>query len=77
MKTKTYFVVFFKCLLNFRADTLQLELNKVSISNFVKFQLQRMSFKIERAFEKTTKKFHKNQAKKGNNQATKKDHKSM
>ena len=52
---KHFFVVFFKGLLNFRADALQSELNKVSLSNFVKFQLQTMSFKIGPAFEKTTK----------------------
>ena len=46
---------FFKCLLNLRAHALQLELNKVNISNFVKFQQQSISFKIKRAFEKTTK----------------------
>ena len=73
MKTKTYFVVFFKCLHNFGAHALQLELNKSNISNFNKFQLQSMSSIIERAFEKNFKKFHQNQAKK----ATKKDHKSM
>ena len=53
MKIKTWFVRFFKCSLNFRAHALQLELSKVSISNFVKFELQSMSSKIERAFEKT------------------------
>ena len=37
MKTKTFFVLFFKCSLNFRAHALQSELNKVSISNFGKF----------------------------------------
>ena len=52
MKIKQYFV---KCLLNFRAHALQSKLNIVSISNFVKFRLQSMSFKIERAFEKRTK----------------------
>ena len=57
---KTYFFGFFKCSLNFRAHALQMELNKVSILNFVKFWLQSMSFKIERAFEKTTKIFHQN-----------------
>ena len=31
------------------------ELDEVSISNFVKFELQRISSKIERAFEKRTK----------------------
>ena len=46
---------FFKCSLNFRAHVLQSELTKVSISNFVTFQLQRISSKIERAFEKNTK----------------------
>ena len=42
----------FKCLLNFRAHALQSELNKVSISNFVKFRLQSLSLKDERASEK-------------------------
>ena len=50
MKTKT----FFKCSLNFRAHAPQLELNKVSILDFVKFQLQSMSLKVEQAFEKST-----------------------
>ena len=62
MKTKTWFLCFFKCLLHFRADALQSELNKVSISNFVKFRLQRMNSKIERAFEKTNQNFHQNRA---------------
>ena len=52
---KNIFCCFFKCSLNFRAHALQLELNKVSGSNFVKFRLQNMSSKIEQAFEKTTK----------------------
>ena len=45
------YCTFFKCLLNFRAHALQLGLNKVSISNFVKFWLQSMSSIIRRAFE--------------------------
>ena len=49
------FCCFFKCSLNFIAHALQSELNKVSISNFVKFRLQIMSSKIERAFEKNNK----------------------
>ena len=49
------FCCFFKCSLNFRAHALQLELNKVGYTNFVKFRLQSMSSKIERAFEKRTK----------------------
>ena len=52
MKTKNIFCPFFKYSLNFRANALQSELNKVSISNFVKFRMQSMSSKIERAFEK-------------------------
>ena len=55
MKTKTYFCCFFKGLLDLRAHALQSEINKVSISNLVKFRLQSMSSKIEPAFEKTTK----------------------
>ena len=55
MKIKNIFCLFFKCSLNFRAHALQSELNKVSISNFVKFRLQSMSSKMEQAFEKMTK----------------------
>ena len=50
-----FFLPFFKCLLNFRAHALQLELNKVGYNNFFKFGLQSMSSKIERALEKRTK----------------------
>ena len=49
------FCNFFKCLPNFKAYALQLELNKVEYTNFAKFQLQSMSSKIEGAFEKTNK----------------------
>ena len=45
---------FFKCSLIIRAPALQSE---VSISNFVKFELQSMSLKIEQAFKKTNKIF--------------------
>ena len=38
IKTKKNFCPFFKCSLNFRAHALQSELNKVSISNFVKLR---------------------------------------
>ena len=48
MKTNI-FLSFFQML------ALQSELNKVSISNFVKFKLQSMSSKTEQAFEKRTK----------------------
>ena len=43
---------YFQMLAQFRAHTLQSELNKVSKSNFLKLQLQRMSSKIERVFKK-------------------------
>ena len=49
---KKHILLFFKGSLNFRANTLQSEPNKVSITNFVKFQLQSMSSKIEQAIEK-------------------------
>ena len=51
------FCHFFKCLLNFRAHNLQLKLNKVGYTKFVKFWLQRMSSKMERAFENDKKCF--------------------
>ena len=43
------------CSLNFIAHALQLELNKIGYTNFVKFRLQSISSKIERAFKKMTK----------------------
>ena len=49
------FCHFFKCLLNLKAHVLQSEINKVSTSNVVKFQLQCISSQIEWAFEKITK----------------------
>ena len=56
--------VFFKYSLNFRAHALQWEFSKVSISNFVTFQLQSISSRIERAFEITNIIFHQNRVKK-------------
>ena len=55
MKTKTFFCLF-QMLAQFQSSCSAMKkLNKFSISNFVKFQLQIMSSKIERAFEKMTK----------------------
>ena len=54
-ENKDIFGHFFKCSFNFRAHALQSEPYKVSVSNFVKFQLQSMSYKIGRALEKMTK----------------------
>ena len=52
MKTKKkHTLSFFKCLLNFRAHSLQSELNKVSISKLVKLRLQSMNSKIKQPFE--------------------------
>ena len=53
MKIKTWFVRFFKCSFVLRVGALIFELNKVSISNFVKFEFLGMTWKIERVFEKT------------------------
>ena len=55
MKTKTFFSLCFQILTQFKALALQSELNKVRISNFVKFQLQSLGSKIEQAFDKMTK----------------------
>ena len=55
MKTKNIFCRSFKCLLNIRVHALQSELEKLSISNLVKFLLRSMSSKIERACEEMTK----------------------
>ena len=52
---KKHILLFFQMLPQFRAHALQSELNKVSISKFVKFLLQSMISKNKRAFEKTTK----------------------
>ena len=52
--------IFFQML----AHALQSKLNKVSISNFVKFRLLSMSSKMRQAFEKKKKKIHINMAKK-------------
>ena len=53
MKIKTWFVRFFKCSFVLRVGALIFELDKVSMSNFVKFEFRSMTLKIERVFEKT------------------------
>ena len=55
MKTKTWFVRFFKCSFVLRVGAVIFELNKVSMSNFVKFEFRSMTLKIEGVFEKTNK----------------------
>ena len=53
MKIKTCFVCFFKCSFVLRVGAVIFELDKDSMSNFVKFEFQSMALKIERVFEKT------------------------
>ena len=53
MKIKTWFVRFFKCSLVLRVGAVIFELDKVSMSNFVKFEFLGMTLKIEIVFEKT------------------------
>ena len=53
MKIKTWFVRFFKCSFVLRVGAVIFELDKVSMSNFVKFEFLGMTLKIERVFEKS------------------------
>ena len=53
MKIKTWFVRFFKCSFVLRVGAVIFELDKVSMSNFVKFKFLGMALEIERVFEKT------------------------
>ena len=52
MKIKTWFVPFLKCSFVLRVGAVIFELDKVSMSNFVKFKFMSMTLKIEREFEK-------------------------
>ena len=74
MKTKTWFVYFFKCSFVLKVCAVIFELDKVSMSNFVKFEILSMTLKIERVFEKTNKICSKKLAKRTLNLVTKKDH---
>jgi hypothetical protein len=56
MKIKTWFVCFFKCSFVLRVGAVIFELDKVTMSNFVKFEYMSMTLKIERVFEKTREK---------------------
>ena len=52
MKIKKHCLfIFFKCSFIKRVGYVIFELDKVNISNFVKFQFQRMTLKIERVFK--------------------------
>ena len=53
MKIKTWFVRFFKCSFVLRVGAVIFELNKLSMSNMVKFEFLGMTLTIEGIFEKT------------------------
>ena len=53
MKIKTWFVHFYKCSFVLRVGAVIFVLDKVSMSNFVKFESLSMTLDIERVFEKT------------------------
>ena len=55
MKIKAWFVRFFKCSFVLRVGAVIFELDKVSMSNFVKFEFRSMTLKIEKVFQKQTK----------------------
>ena len=55
MKIKIWFVRFFKCSFVLRVSAVIFELDKVILSNFVKFKILSMILKTERVFEKTNK----------------------
>ena len=55
MKIKTWFIRFFKCSFVLRVGAVIFELDKVSMSNFVKFEFWSMTLNIEGVFEKTNK----------------------
>ena len=74
MKIKTWFVCFFKCSFVLRVGAVIFELDKVSMSNFVKFEFRSMTLKIERVFEKTNIILIQKLAKMAMNLVSKKDH---
>ena len=74
MKIKTWFVCFFKCSFVLRVGAVIFELNKVSKSNFVKFEFLGMTLKTERVFEKTNIIFSQKLVKWAMNLVRKKDH---
>ena len=53
MRTKTWYVCFFKDSLNKRAGTPTLELDEGNVSTFAKFEYELSSSKTEQVFEKT------------------------
>ena len=74
MKIKTWFARFFKCSFVLRVGAVIFELDKVSMSNFVKFEFLGMTLKIERVFEKTNIILSQKLVKWARNLVSKKDH---
>ena len=74
MKIKTWFVLFFKCSFVLRVGAVIFELDKVSMSNWVKFEFLGMTLTIERVFEKTNIILSQKLAKWAMNLVRKKDH---
>ena len=74
MKIKTWFVCFFKCSFVLRVGAVIFELDKVSMSNSVKFEFLSMTLEIERVFEKTNKILSQKLAKMVMNFISQKDH---
>ena len=66
--------VFFKCSFVLRVGAVIFELNKVRMSNFVKFEFWSRTMKIKRVFEKTNKNFGQKLAKRAMNLVSEKDH---
>ena len=74
MKIKTWFVCFFKCLFVLRLGAVIFELDKVSMSNSVKFEFRSMTLKIEEEFEKKNKILSQKLAKRTMNLVNRNDH---
>ena len=74
MKIKTWFVRFFKCSFVLRVGAVIFELDKVSMSNFGKFEFLDMTLKIEGVFEKTNIILSQKLSKWAMNLRSKKDH---
>ena len=74
MKIKTWFVRFLKCSFVLRVGAVIFELDKVSMSNFVKFEFWSMTLKIERVIKKTNIILIQKLAKMAMNLVSKKDH---
>ena len=76
MKIKILFVCFFKCSFIKRVGSVIFELDKVYISNYVKFRFQQIILKIEQVFEEKKKNILSQKlVKRAMNLLTKKGHK--